>query len=156
MNRKKKLLVVTVLLSSFFAMAQVKVSGSLPTMPITFKRCVVTGSDGYIDLLVSNESNVDMQIQIQPHFVTLYDDEGNCYTAEAHNISPILFGNNEKTMCIVPAGVAMKCRIPFSGLDEYATQFTVASIDFLTKRLGIVGSERKTIQIREIPLTRRD
>ncbi len=154
---KKSILLTALSLFCLLATAQVKVTSPWPTTPITFKRCVATGSTGYIDFLLTNETKDELQYGINTCDVYLYDDEGNCYSENGRNILPPVFGNNQEYFCVVPAGTTIKCRISFTGLDEYATIFTNISIKVWAKlNRPAYMAEYKPMTITNVPITRRD
>lgn len=153
---KKSILLTTMSLFCLLATAQVKVTYSSQKTNITFKRCVATGTSGYIDFLISNLSNTEIQYTIYngDTRVRLYDDEGNCYTTYKY-IAPVVFGGTTQKCCSVPAGTSVKCRISFSGLDEYATQLTNVTIEIYEQPYREM-CKAETLVITDIPITRRD
>ncbi len=152
---KKVFFLTAMSLFCLLANAQVKVTYSSQNTAIAFKRCVATGTSGYIDLLISNLSNAEIVYTIyhDDTRVSLYDDEGNCYTTYRY-IAPVVFGGTTQKCCSVPAGTSVKCRISFNGLDEYATQFTNATIKIYELCRG--SQQEKTLTITNIPINRRD
>lgn len=152
---KKSFFLVTMSLVGLLTTAQVKVSAPWPEFPVTFKRCIAQDGNGYIDLLIANNAKEDYTIGMQG--IQLYDDEGNCYTAQSRNIQGVVFGGTTKGECLIPSGTVVKARISFTGLDEYSTMFTKAVIT-MYHQLPIPGyvAKKGTLSIARIPITRRD
>ncbi|HCS87875.1 MAG TPA: hypothetical protein DIW30_05610 [Bacteroidales bacterium] len=147
---KKVFLLTAMSLFCLLATAQVKITNPYPDMHFAFKRCIVTGSTGYIDLLITNKTNSDIKCGANPNSggVKLYDDEGNSYSD--WNIVSVVFGNNTEYSTDISAEASTKCRINFRGLDEYASMFTNATI------YAYHNGKREPVKITNIPITRRD
>ena len=164
--KKSFLSVVMLLMVSIVASAQIKTSRQyIPIdVDIKVKRCVVSGSQGYIDLLFTNYTGEFIKkVVVQSSETCLdknnetivYDDEGNVYKyTYGGGIYKITFGgeSSQYNGTNLPEDVPVKMRIELEGISEYATEFTMLNIAFrnISSHYYGVGS----ITFRNIPITR--
>lgn len=173
---KKTMLLAAVLLMGVLASAQVKVSREYiyPDLEVKFKRCIVTGSSGYIDLTFINHSGKEMENVYLHGFSNLgdgntqaFDDEGNVYDWEIGTggtngkIYSVTFGGrtcNSRNHCgisiNIPDEVPVACRLEIKDISEYATEFTHLKLVFRGASSQAYG--HGSITIRNIPITRRE
>lgn len=178
---KKSMLLTAVLLVGVLASAQVKISREYiyPDLEVKFKRCVVTGTTGYIDLTFINHSNKEMNGVClhngypvdgrSTSWTQAFDDEGNVYhwSKNSNNgtngkIYSITFGGKTCSSgvyqpCIemsMPSEVPIACRIEICDISEYATEFTHLKLVFLKASSQHAGAG--TFTLRNIPITRRE
>lgn len=164
--KKSFLSVVMLLMVSIVASAQIKTSRQyIPIdVDIKVKRCVVSGSQGYIDLLFTNYTGEFIKkVVVQSSETCLdknnetivYDDEGNVYKyTYGGGIYKITFGgeSSQYNGTNLPEDVPVKMRIELEGISEYATEFTMLNIAFrnISSHYYGVGS----VTFRNIPITR--
>ena len=164
--KKSFLSVVMLLMVSIVASAQIKTSRQyIPIdVDIKVKRCVVSGSQGYIDLLFTNYTGEFIKkVVVQSSETCLdknnetivYDDEGNVYKyTYGGGIYKITLGgeSSQYNGTNLPEDVPVKMRIELEGISEYATEFTMLNIAFrnISSHYYGVGS----ITFRNIPITR--
>lgn len=158
--------VLMLLMLSLVANAQIKTSRQyIPIdIDIKVKRCVVSGSQGYIDLVFTNNTgefikNVVVQSSEtcldKNNETIVYDDEGNVYKyAYQGGIRKIIFGGDDSQFNFtnLPEDVPVKMRIELEDISEYATEFTMLNIAFrnISSHYYGVGS----VTFRNIPITR--
>ena len=158
--------VLMLLMLSLVANAQIKTSRQyIPIdIDIKVKRCVVSGSQGYIDLVFTNNTgefikNVVVQSSEtcldKNNETIVYDDEGNVYKyAYQGGIRKIIFGGEDSQFNFtnLPEDVPVKMRIELVDISEYATEFTMLNIAFrnISSHHYGVGS----VTFRNIPITR--
>ena len=164
---KKTIFSVLILfMLSLVANAQIKTSRQyIPIdIDIKVKRCVVSGSQGYIDLVFTNNTgefikNVVVQSSEtcldKNNETIVYDDEGNVYKYTYQGgIYKITFGgeSGQYNMVNLPEDVPVKMRIELENVSEYATEFTMLNIAFrnISSHYYGVGS----VTFRNIPITR--
>lgn len=164
--KKSFLSVVMLFILSMVANAQIKTSRQyIPIdVDIKVKRCVVSGSQGYIDLLFTNYTGEFIKkVVVQSSETCLdknnetivYDDEGNVYKyTYGGGIYKITFGgeSSQYNGTNLPEDVPVKMRIELEGISEYATEFTMLNIAFrnISSHYYGVGS----VTFRNIPITR--
>lgn len=131
-------------LLSFAANAQIKTSRQyIPIdLDIKVKRCVVSGNQGYIDLVFTNHTGKPITNVIamrkEPCADVLaidetivYDDEGGVYKPTYQGgISWVSFGDGDafNDGTTLPVDVPVKMRIEFQGISEFATEISMLNI----------------------------
>lgn len=159
--------VLMLFLLSFVANAQIKTTRQcIPIdMDIKVKRCVVSGSQGYIDLVFTNHtgkliSDVIVMRQepcadvLENDQTIMYDDEGGVYKPTYKGgISWISFGgsdalNNRTTL---PEDVPVKMRIEFQGISEFATEISMLNIAL--RGISSYNYGIGSVTFRNIPIT---
>ena len=151
---------------SLVANAQIRTSRQyIPIdMDIKVKRCVVSGAQGYIDLVFTNHTGAfvkDVMVQSSETCLSknnetiVYDDEGNVYRyTYKGGIYNIMFGgeSGQYNMVNLPEDVPVKMRIELENVSEFATEFTMLNIAFrnISSHYYGVGS----VTFRNIPITR--
>ena len=136
--------VLMLLLLSVVASAQITSSRQyIPIdLDIKVKRCVVSGSQGYIDLVFTNHTGklisdvVVMRKEpcagvLENDETIVYDDEGDVFRPTYQGgISWITFGGgdglNDGTK--LPVDVPVKMRIEVQGISEFATEISMLNI----------------------------
>ena len=157
---------VMLLMLSLIVNAQIKTSRQyIPIdIDIKVKRCVVSGAQGYIDLVFTNHTGAfvkDVMVQSSEtcldknNETIVYDDEGNVYKyTYKGGIYNIIFGgeSGQYNMVNLPEDVPVKMRIELENVSEYATEFTMLNIAFrnISSHYYGVGS----VTFRNIPITR--
>ena len=157
---------VMLLMLSLIVNAQIKTSRQyIPIdIDIKVKRCVVSGAQGYIDLVFTNHTGAfvkDVMVQSSETCLSknnetiVYDDEGNVYRyTYKGGIYNIIFGgeSGQYNMVNLPEDVPVKMRIELENVSEYATEFTMLNIAFrnISSHYYGVGS----VTFRNIPITR--
>ena len=159
--------VLMLLLMNLAVCAQVKQNrDNLPIdLNIKLKRCVVSGNQGYIDLIVTNNTGYPISdVFVLPYNgnvkyseTVAYDDEGNVYffKQNGNGIKEITVGGkgNGGLYSALPEEVPVKVRIELQGVSEFATEFTMLNMIFrgdLTPNKTQDGS----VTFRNIPITR--
>lgn len=158
--------VLMLFMLSLVANAQIKTSRQyIPIdIDIKVKRCVVSGTQGYIDLVFTNHTGAfikDIKVQSSEtcldrnNETVVYDDEGNVYKyAYQGGIRKIIFGGDDSQFNFtnLPEDVPVKMRIELEDISEYATEFTMLNIAFrnISSHYYGVGS----VTFRNIPITR--
>lgn len=166
-NMKKSLLLTCMLfLMSITMNAQVKITRQyLPIeLDVKVKRCVVSGNQGYIDLVFTNYTGHSIgEFFILPYNgdvkyseTVAYDDEGKVYYyqsngSDIHKIT--LGGKDGKSYNTFPEDVPVKMRIELTNISEFATEFTLLNINF-RGYLSPNNNDDGSITIRNIPITR--
>ena len=157
---------VMLLMLSLIVNAQIRASRQyIPIdMDIKVKRCVVSGAQGYIDLVFTNHTGAfvkDVMVQSSETCLSknnetiVYDDEGNVYRyTYKGGIYNIIFGgeSGQYNMVNLPEDVPVKMRIELENVSEFATEFTMLNIAFrnISSHYYGVGS----VTFRNIPITR--
>jgi hypothetical protein len=168
--KKTILSVFMLIVLSLSVDAQIKVSRQYTPidLDIKVKRCVVSGTQGYIDLVFTNYTGTQLSgvwvwnnyslCDIERSTTAAYDDEGNVYyyeNSKNKNIYQITFGGGKGfyNSTDLPEEVPVKMRIDLKNISEYATEFTMLNLV-----LGHVSSVDPdgvgTITFRNIPITR--
>ena len=158
--------VLMLLMLSLVANAQIKTSRQyIPIdIDIKVKRCVVSGTQGYIDLVFTNNTGEFIKkVVVQSSETCLdknnetivYDDEGNVYKyTYGGGIYKITFGgeSGQYDGANLPEDIPVKMRIELENISEYATEFTMLNIAFrnISSHYYGVGS----VTFRNIPITR--
>ena len=158
--------VLMLLMLSLVANAQIKTSRQYIPIDIysKVKSCVVSGSQGYIDLVFTNNTGEFIKkVVVQSSETCLdknnetivYDDEGNVYRyTYKGGIYNIIFGgeSGQYNMVNLPEDVPVKMRIELENVSEFATEFTMLNIAFrnISSHYYGVGS----VTFRNIPITR--
>ena len=168
--KKSFLSVVMLLMVSIVASAQVKVSRQYTPidLEVKVKRCVVSGTQGYIDLVFTNYTGMHMSgVWVWIHYslsnienttTAAYDDEGNVYYYESSknkDIYQITFGGGKGfyNSADLPEEVPVKMRIDLQNISEFATEFTM--LNLVLGHVSSVGVDGVgTITFRNIPITR--
>lgn len=142
----KKLFFCTWILLAVSVIASAQITTSRQYIPfdldIKVKRCVVSGSQGYIDLVFTNHtvkliSDVIVMRKepcagaLENDETIVYDDEGNVFRPTYQGgISWISFGGqdglNDATK--LPVDVPVKMRIELQGLSEFSTEISMLNI----------------------------
>ena len=157
---------VMLLMLSLIVNAQIKTSRQYTPidLDIKIKRCVVSGTQGYIDLVFTNHTGAfikDVKVETDEpcldrnNETVVYDDEGNVYKyAYQGGIRKIIFGGEDSQFNFtnLPEDVPVKMRIELEDISEYATEFTMLNIAFrnISSHHYGVGS----VTFRNIPITR--
>lgn len=159
---KKSIFMAAMLLVSAFGFAQPKMNVvGLSGIDVQFKRCVVNGNTCYFDFVLTNETNkiirVDPTNSRNDMLLALYDDEGNILNGiqGQRGLQGWKWGNAESYSwngMDIPQGVAIKFRVGFTNVDEYATIFKLLQIPFV----DVFTNEPHYIELRNIPIVRRD
>lgn len=160
--------VLMLLMLSLVANAQIKTSRQYTfiDLDIKVKRCVVSGTQGYIDLVFTNNTGKHMSNVWVNNYSSLvdrtttaaYDDEGNVYyyhSNKNHNIYQITFGGGTGLYNSVdlPEDLPVKMRIDIQNISEYATEFTMLNLVlYNVSSVGLDGVG--TVTFRNIPITR--
>ena len=160
--------VLMLLMLSLVANAQIKTSRQYTSidLDIKVKRCVVSGTQGYIDLVFTNNTGKHMSNVAVNNYSSLvdrtttaaYDDEGNVYyyySNKNHNIYQITFGGGTGLYNNVdlPEDLPVKMRIDLQNISEYATEFTM--LNLVLYNVSSVGFDGVgTVTFRNIPITR--
>lgn len=162
---KKIFFVAAMLLSSLLVTAQVKISreGILPSsVEIQFKRCIVSGEDGFLDLVLTNRGKgckVSVGTLGSSSSIYIYDDEGNILK-KGDGVTSIKFAGEESYHMIeadFPTDVPMALRINLRGVNEFATKFTLVKIQIASYDWGYVNVHNwPTIVLRNVPIERRN
>lgn len=112
-------------------------------LDIKVKRCVVSGSQGYIDLIFTNHTGAPMPgvwvwnsyslATLDNPTTAAYDDEGNIYYYENmknNNIYQITFGGGKGfyNSADLPVEVPIKMRLDIKNISEFATEFTMLNL----------------------------
>ena len=143
--------------------AQIQVSRQYTPidLDVRIKRCVVSGNQGYIDLVFTNYTGKCINdIFVLPYNgnvkypeTVAYDDEGNVYFYEK-NMYKITFGGKDgQAYHTLPEEVSVKMRIELKDISEFSTEFTMLNIVFR----GISSHDHVgdgSITFRKIPITR--
>ena len=142
----KKLFFCTWILLAVSVIASAQSTTSRQYIPfdldIKVKRCVVSGSQGYIDLVFTNHTGklisdvIVMRKEpcagaLENDETIVYDDEGNVFRPTYQGgISWISFGGqdglNDATK--LPVDVPVKMRIELQGLSEFSTEISMLNI----------------------------
>ena len=142
----KKLFFCTWILLAVSVIASAQITTSRQYIPfdldIKVKRCVVSGSQGYIDLVFTNHTGklisdvIVMRKEpcagaLENDETIVYDDEGNVFRPTYQGgISWISFGGqdglNDATK--LPVDVPVKMRIELQGLSEFSTEISMLNI----------------------------
>ena len=142
----KKLFFCTWILLAVSVIASAQITTSRQYIPfdldIKVKRCVVSGSQGYIDLVFTNHTGklisdvIVMRKEpcagaLENDETIVYDDEGNVFRPTYQGgISWISFsgqdGLNDATK--LPVDVPVKMRIELQGLSEFSTEISMLNI----------------------------
>ena len=142
----KKLFFCTWILLAVSVIASAQITISCQYIPfdldIKVKRCVVSGSQGYIDLVFTNHTGklisdvIVMRKEpcagaLENDETIVYDDEGNVFRPTYQGgISWISFGGqdglNDATK--LPVDVPVKMRIELQGLSEFSTEISMLNI----------------------------
>lgn len=164
---KKVFFIAALLLSSLLATAQVKISGEgiFPSyIELKFKRCIVQGDNGFLDLVVINHGKeCTVTTGLFPgneSSILFYDDEGNVLQ-KGDGIASVDFAGQKGSIYSIdgkfPTDVPMALRVNIKGVNEFATQFTLIKIVFTSFDWGYAPVQnRGTIVLRNVPIERRD
>lgn len=162
---------VSVLFSSMFlAQAQESISFSNPDISFEFKRCTSSGATAYIDFLVTNNSDSDINGDLltgaepcsgfEGYYTAAYDDEGNVYRCQDQNykIAGIAIGGSASLYGSgfrfdLPKGIPVKMRVTLTGLDQYATKISLMKITFRDMKTPAVYGIA-LLEARGLPITR--
>ncbi len=145
-----------VLLVSAFGFAQPKMNVvGLSGLDVQYKRCVVNGTSCYFDFVVTNvSSKISAGFDIQGYSVSgervylkLWDDEGNVLKGSRDEC---LVGNERGCCTYIPKDVPVKVRVPFTGIDEYATVFKLFQFPIC------FDNHEGYIELRNVPIVRRN
>ena len=148
---KKVFFLTAMSLFCLLATAQVKISNSTGgLLSVEFKRCIVQGTEGYIDLVLGNRTAQSIYVSINSYMVKLYDDEGEVYTGNA--ISSLVFGGSQNNGCSIPKETVVKFRINFANVNEYAAMFSKAVIQFYIDD----KIPAKEVTLSDVPIIRRE
>ena len=148
------------------AQAIVSLKGFRPNVKVELKRCVVSGSAGFIDLMITNYSGENFEPRAYSGMhdnssisTLLYDDEGNVYKWYDGSLR-VTFGGKTGIACeyteivaMLPNEVPVKLRIDIDNVSEYATEFLLLQIPFRNAR---TWGELGIVEIKHIPITRKD
>ena len=153
--------------------AEIKISRQyIPIdLEVQVKRCVVSGDQGYIDLVFINRTGkhikyatlrgVDIRVGFERNKTVAYDDEGNIYEyfpdgSGNCKMYKIIWGADDPAPyeTDLPEEVPIKMRIFIKDVSEFATEFTMLNLAFngISSWSGGAGS----ITFRNIPITRMD
>lgn len=164
---KKLFLSLAFALISICAFSQVKVSINYPDVDVVFKRCIVKGNIAYVDFVMTNNSNEELEIQPRASNAdsdwSTYDDEGNVYrpseSSKRNQLSFSLAGITIGNLCYnfsyitLPVGIPLKGRLQITGVDDFATQFILVGMKGHVNGSRSGGSSA-IIQLKNIPITR--
>lgn len=149
--------------------AQVKISRQYTPfdLDVQVKRCVVSGNQGYIDLVFNNHTGKFLSrvaVMHEEHIsgydknnaTIAYDDEGTVYKYECSGgIYQITFGGGgtcDWTQADLPEDVPVKMRIELKGVSEFATEFTMLNLTF--RNISSWNYGIGSLTFRNIPITR--
>lgn len=166
---KRSFLTAVVVFVTVTMAAQVKVSRQyIPIdLDVQVKRCVVSGNQGYIDLVFNNHTGKFIKnaaVMHEEHIsgydknneTVAYDDEGNIYKFECGGgIYLITFGGDgtcDWVSANLPEDVPVKMRIELKGISEFATEFTMLNLTFRGVSSWNYGIG--SVTFRNIPITR--
>ncbi len=158
---KRLLLFVAVALSVAVASAQ-SVKFSAPDVDVKFKRCIATGNNAYIDVVITNWMGKDVNAycitkesmaNYGHHFTAAYDDEGNMYRPFSE-ISILVGGENVLSdHFYLPREIPVKLRVYIKNLNEYASEIKLLKIAF--RSISPADSYGAALlELRSIPITR--
>ena len=154
------LLVVAVLFVAAGYAQSVKFT--VPDVDVKLKRCIGSGNSAYIDLVMTNWTNKEIQAHCTDRdhlnnygviYTAAYDDEGNVYkfkSALSVTVSgeDVAFGS-----FYLPREVPVKVRVYIKNLSEYAREFKLLKMSFR----GVSPVEPygiSLLEVRGIPITR--
>lgn len=148
-------------LISITSFAQVSISTDSPNVDVTVKRAFARGENVYLDLLITCHNRWEY---VGVSGCTAYDDEGNYYDMWKPSRTPgqfrmdVLDENGERiphtsgsSIIYVARDIPRKVRILIKEVDEYATSFTLAKIEWRG------NNDRNLIfnsTIKNLPITR--
>lgn len=143
------------------AAPQVKIVSNHPDFKIAFQRCVATGSTVFIDLLLSNAGDEDIDnLWVSGYGYEVcteaYDDLGNVYGRE-RDIDVKLANSNEyagyngQQTALLP-GVPVKLTVKIEGVKSAATTIARLKLSFECEKWGIY--RQKPATLRNIPVSR--
>ena len=143
------------------AAPQVKIVTNHPDFKIAFQRCVASGSTVFIDLLLSNASDEDIDnLWVSGYGYEVateaYDDKGNVYGRE-REIDVKLANSNEyagyngQQTAMLPS-VPVKMTVKIEGVKSTATMISRLKLSFECEKWGIY--RQKPATLRNIPINR--
>lgn len=166
---KRMYFIASCLLVFLPLVAQVTVSRQYTPidLDVQVKRCVVSGNQGYIDLIFNNHTGKSLSnvtVMKSEHIsgydknneTVAYDDEGNIYKFDCGGgIYKITFGGNgtcDWASANLPEDIPVKMRIELNGISEFATEFTMLNLTF--RNISSWSYGIGSVTFRNIPITR--
>ena len=130
-----------------------------PDLTIKVKRCAASGKTVLIDMLITNNSEGDVEAMM--HWTNCvsdvyYDSEGNVYGDGFEEVSQVKIGNKPfaagRVDVKLVSGVPVKVQVRVTGVSSEAEAFAKIDFPFWADDLGLDCHHK--ISLRNVPITR--